>query len=119
MDKYDLTGLTQVDGFIGAALVDAESGMLLGATPNSVLDLEVAAAGNTDVVRAKRRVAKQLGVAGDIEDVLITLDEQYHLIRPLAKNPELFFYLALNRKQANLAMARRSLKDFEAEGIAA
>lgn len=90
-------------GFLGAALVDHESGMALGTVGNG-LNLEVAAAGNTEVVRAKLRVMDQLGLDGGIEDILITLTEQLHLIRPVGKT--LFLYIAIDRKQGNLGMAR-------------
>jgi hypothetical protein len=80
-----------------------------GGSPD--LNLEVAAAGNTEVVRAKMATMRQLGIKEDIEDILMTLGGQYHMIRPVRsqKGKGLFLYLALNKAQANLAMARRQL----------
>ena len=73
-----------VEGSLGVALVDVASGMALGTLGGSSdLDLAVAAAGNTDMVRAKLRVMEMLGVTGGIEDILSTLTTQYHLVRPL------------------------------------
>lgn len=94
---------SDITGFLGGALVDHESGMALG-TVGGGLNLEVAAAGNTEVVRAKLRVMEQLGIDGGIEDILITLTGQLHLIRPIGKT--LFLYIAIDRKQGNLGMAR-------------
>lgn len=115
--KDGLAKLNQIDGFIGAALVDSESGMLLGQEGGGGLNLEVAAAGNTEVVRAKRKTMNNLGLKDAIEDVLISLSKQYHLIRPLRSRPTLFFYVALDRQRANLAMARITLADVEKDLI--
>jgi hypothetical protein len=104
-----------VDGALGAALVDYESGMTLGTAGGSrTLNLEIAAAGNTDVVRAETRALQALGVQDEVEDILITLDRQYHLIRVLARGGHrLFLYLALDRPRANLALARHRLRSIE------
>ncbi|WP_030897359.1 hypothetical protein [Streptomyces sp. NRRL F-5126] len=109
--------LTTIDGAIGAALVDYTSGMALGTVGGGKdLDLTVAAAGNTDVVRAKVRTLELLGLKDEIEDILITLGGQYHMIRLLKGrgNNGLFLYLALDRTRANLAMARHQLSGIEA-----
>ncbi|GAA4473879.1 hypothetical protein [Phytohabitans houttuyneae] len=106
-----------IEGAIGVALVDYTSGMTLGVAGGSAdLDLSVAAAGNTDVVRAQVRAMELVGLGENIEDILITLDTQYHLIRPVTTRggQGLFLYLALNRKRANLGMARHQLRQIEA-----
>jgi len=114
MAKPTLNGLTGIDGFVAAALVDSSSGLSL-ATAGGGMDLELAAAGNTEVVRAKRKVAAALKLNDTIEDILITLGKQYHMIRPLEKNPDIFIYLVLDRSRSNLALARHTLKAFEQE----
>ncbi|MFE9308959.1 hypothetical protein ACFYM5_14830 [Streptomyces sp. NPDC006706] len=99
-----------------AAGPSVESGMSLGALGGGHgLDLEVAAAGNTEVVRAKTRTLATLGMNDSIEDILVTLGEQYHLIRPLnSSDGSLFLYLAFDRSRGNPALARHSLKRIEA-----
>lgn len=110
--KQTLEELLTVDGSMCAAVVDYSSGMMLGSA-GSGLDLEIAAAGNTEVVRAKMKAAKALGLKDGIEDILITLSTQYHLIRPSARNEGVFIYFVLDKQRSNLAMARRKLQDVD------
>ncbi|MCQ9136060.1 MULTISPECIES: hypothetical protein [Streptomyces] len=110
--------MTAVEGALGVAVVDYTSGMALGTLGGGKdLDLNIAAAGNTDVIRAKVRTMEHLGLKGEIEDILITLATQYHLIRLLKgrTGSGLFIYLVLDRGRSNLAMARHQLKRIEAE----
>jgi len=111
--KESLPKLMEIDGVIGCCIVDSNSGMMLGAAGGGSISLEVAAAGNTEVVRSKRKTMKALNMNDQIEDMLITLGRQYHLIRPLASNDALFIYLVLDKQKANLAMARHQLAVIE------
>ena len=110
--RQSLEDLLTVDGAMCAAVVDSNSGMMLGSQGSGV-DLEVAAAGNTEVVRSKMKVMRQLGLNDVIDDILITLGKQYHLIRPLARKEGVFMYFVLDKGKSNLALARRKLADVE------
>ena len=114
MSKLNLEGLNQIAGFVGVALVDYESGMLLGEA-GSGMDMEVAAAGNTEVIRAKMKTAAALKLNDTIEDILISLGKAYHIMRPVASKPGLFFYVVLDRNKSNLALARRKVLDVESQ----
>ena len=114
-----LKAIISIPGAIGAAVVDAGSGMTLGVAGGSpAFDPAIAAAGSTDVIRAKMRTVEMLNLAEGIEDILITLDSQYHLIRPLTSRAGkgLFLYVALSRSHSNLALARHQLRQIE-EGL--
>ncbi|WP_029088387.1 hypothetical protein [Brevibacterium album] len=104
--------LLSIDGSNGAAIVDIASGMALATGGNPAFDLDVAAAGNSNVVRAKLNTMRDLGVSTPIEDIMITLGDQYHLINVLASDSTegLFIYLVLDKEKANLALARHKLK---------
>lgn len=107
-----LNELMSIDGAQAVALVDYNSGMLLGEA-GSGMDMEVAAAGNTEVIRAKMKTAASLNLNDTIEDILISLGKAYHIMRPVAAKPGLFFYVVLDRTKSNLALARRKVLDVE------
>ena len=112
--KTSLDSLMSIDGVKCVSLVDSSSGMVLGESGSGV-DMELAAAGNSEVVKAKNETMKSLGLKGEIEDILITLENQYHIIRPMVTQKGLFLYIVLDKAKSNLALARRKVQNVEEE----
>lgn len=110
--RQTLDELMTCDGAMCCAVVDSESGMMLGSA-GAGLDLEVAAAANTEVIRAKLKAMRQLGLNDVIDDVLITLGRQYHLLRPSSRKEGTFIYFVLDKTRSNLALARRKMQDVD------
>ncbi|MEM7675026.1 MAG: hypothetical protein AAF449_03385 [Myxococcota bacterium] len=109
-----LSKLAELDGYIAAALVSVDSGMVVSKhIAMSGFNIDLAAAANADVVKAKIKAVSALGLKDQIEDILITLGKQYHLIRPMRTRSNYFFYLSLNKQAGNLALARFQLEDIE------
>lgn len=109
-----LAEIMTIDGALCTSLVDANSGMVLGEEGKGV-DMELAAAGNSEVVKAKLKTMESLGLGEKIEDILITLGSQYHIIRPVAGQDGLFLYVVLDKAKSNLALARRKCQNVEAD----
>ncbi len=96
--ERDLTGL------VGAAMVSRSTGVTVRA-PLSSARMDAAAAGNIELLRTKMRLLEQLDLGGSLEDILITLEHWFCVIRPL--DDDRFLYVIVDRAQGNLAMARR------------
>ena len=106
---------TNVSGFIAVAVTEIKTGMSytsLTVDPN--FDPELASACNLEVVKAKMNVIKLLGLNQTIEDIMITLSTQIHIIS-LSANGEYFTYLAVDSSKANLGMTRSLLKKYSKE----
>ena len=112
--KDGLARILDLEGCLACCIVDSNSGMILGSAGAGV-DIELAAAGNTDVLRAERKTLKLLGLRDGIEDILVTMGKQYHVFRPLTQNDALFVYVVLDRHQGNLALARHRVGEIEKE----
>lgn len=98
-----------VNGVIAAAIVDLESGMTLAAKTNrGDFDLAVASAYNSELVKQKMKIMKTLNLKSTLEDMLLTLTDQYHLIRFLPGG-NAFLYLATERATTNLAIVRNAV----------
>lgn len=100
-----LAKLLSFDGAMCVAVVDSETGMILG-NAGSGVDIDLAAAGASVILRARLASAKALGGEEHIEDVLISLTSQVQIIHPLPKNPSIFTYLIGDKAKSSLAMAR-------------
>ena len=107
-----LDELMKLDGAVCGAVIDYNSGTTLGSF-GSGIDLEVAAAGHTEMVRAQMKTVCALGLCDTLDDILITLHSQYHIIRPSAHAKGVFVYFVIDTKVGNLAMARRKVANAE------
>jgi len=98
-----------VNGVIATAVVDLESGMTLAAKTNrSDFDLAVASAYNSELVKQKMKIMRALNLKASLEDMLITLSDQFHLIKFLPGGSS-FVYLAADRSGTNLAILRNAV----------
>lgn len=96
---------TELPGFMAASLVDVESGMTLGLKSNRPdFDLAAASAYNSEMVKQKLKIMKALNLKTNLEDMLLTLGDQIHMIKIV--NPGTFIYLAVDRSMSNLAIVR-------------
>lgn len=98
-----------IDGVVAAAIVDLESGMTLAAKSNRAdFDLAVASAYNSELVKQKLKIMRTLNLKSTLEDMLLTLSDQFHLIRFLPGGTA-FLYLAADRDGTNLAILRNAV----------
>ena len=98
-----------VGGVIAAAAVDLESGMTLAAKTNRAdFDLSVASAYNSELVKQKMKIMQALNIKASLEDMLLTLTDQLHLIKILP-NGGGFLYVAADRGATNLAILRSAV----------
>ena len=100
---------SEVPGFIACSLVDIDSGMTLAvksARPD--FDLSAASASNTEIVKQKQKTIRALGLKSQLEDMLLTLSDQLHLIKLVGQTS--FVYLAAERGTTNLAIMRNSVQ---------
>ncbi len=109
----NLSRLERADGFLGAALFDIEANACVASVDRGARDVERAVMGHADLVEAKRRTIFNLKLDDELEDIVISLGREYHLLRLCRRRPKLFFFLTLDRAKANLAMARYLLSDVE------
>lgn len=100
-----LEKLLSFDGAMCVAVVDSETGMILGKA-GSGIDIDLAASGASVILRARLASIKALGGDETIDDVLISLSSQVQIIHPLPRNPTIFTYLIGDKAKSSLAMAR-------------
>lgn len=114
----NLSRLEHVSGFLGAALYDIDAQVCLASVDGDVRAQVTTAVGHhADMVLAKRRTLSNLQLDDEIEDIVISLGREYHLLRLCRRQPRLFFFLSLDRSKANLAMARYVLSDVERDMV--
>lgn len=95
-------------GFIGASLVDLDSGMTLAVkAARNDFDVTAASAYNSELVKQNLKIMRTLGLTSTMEDIQITLSDQIHVMKLIG--PNTFLYLLVDRKQSNIAIVRNAV----------
>ncbi|CAM3663025.1 hypothetical protein [Flavobacterium chungbukense] len=102
-----------VNGFIAVSVTEVETGMsYCSLTVKPDFDPELASAYNLEVVKAKLNAIRALGLEQKINDILITLTDQIHII-DLSEDGRYFIYLAVDSTKANLGLTRATLSKYK------
>ncbi len=104
-----------VPGYMAVAVTEIKSG--ISYYSNSAIadfDPELASAFNLEVVKVKLNAINALGLNETIDDIMITLPSQIHII-DVADNNEYFIYLAVDSTKANLGMTKALLNKYKKE----
>jgi len=113
LDQFKEDIQKNVPGFIAVSVTEIASGVCyVSLSDSDKFDPEVASAFNLEVAKAKMKAIEALGLTATIQDILITLDKQIHII-DMAENGEYFIYLAVDSDKANLGMTRALLKKYK------
>lgn len=105
----------EIDGAVGAALIDYASGACLGVRGGGKIDMELAGAAITEVIRSKKRIIDNLGLEESIDEIIVTLAGQYHLIQAFDQHDDIFSYLILDKERSSLPLARTHLRSIDQE----
>jgi CheY-like chemotaxis protein len=116
--RHHFDRLEQVDGFVAAALFDLEADSCVHSiSRRPELPIEASAKGHGELVAAKRATIARLNLSDELEDIVISLGREYHLLRLCRRQPQRFYFLTLDRQHANLAMARYVLSEVERDTV--
>lgn len=61
------------------------------------------------------KMLKKLDADSHVEDILITLTDQTHIMHIISAHPELCLYIALDAKKSNIALSRTKVKEMGEE----
>lgn len=99
----------EIDGFVGAAFIDAETGHSLAV--HCVLPeypLSSVSAHSSELVKQKRRALKAAGGADDLEEILATTRERFHLYKLVGA--DILLHVTAAREETTLALLKSTVQ---------
>lgn len=104
-----------IPGFVAVSVTDVQSGQAFDSyTADPNFDPNLASAYNLEVVKAKLKAIKALGLKEEIKDITITLSSQVHIIN-IAPSGAYFIYLAVDSEHANLGITKTLLNKYKVD----
>jgi len=98
-----LKPLSEVRSSLGYALVDRDTGPIVGAEAVSDgFDVDLAACGAISLLKRKEEVLEMMGLDEVIERIVINVGGQHHIIQPVSSWDGLVIFFAIDAKQGHL-----------------
>ena len=113
--KEKFKTIMDLDGIIAAAIVDVNLGMPIIQESKNNINLDSYCAYMVEVVKSHKNFLSQLKINDKIEDIVINLDNNYHIVTFILKQDNLFIYVILDKNGSNLGMTRLVLMKIEEE----
>jgi len=112
---HALDAMLLVDGLMGCAVVDTATGLVVThkVRDEHPVDIELAAAACTQVLRVHDRHARDMGLSDAVHEIMTSTPTRHHLIRSLSRHAGLFLFALLDKQRSNLALARYKLMEAE------
>ncbi|AXO81587.1 hypothetical protein DZC78_14720 [Olleya aquimaris] len=102
-----------VSGYLAVTVTEIKSGISYYSDSISPdFDPELAAAFNLEVVKAKLKAIEVLNLDQSIDDILINITGQIHII-DISDDNKYFIYLAVDSTKSNLGMTKSLLNKYK------
>lgn len=100
---------TELSGTIGISVVEIATGMSVSSlSKRAGFDLGVAAAYNAEVVKQKQKAITALKLKSELEEFVITFNDQIHVIRFISKTHILYY---AGESTSNMGLVRTVIKN--------
>jgi len=102
-----------IQGYKAMAIGDIQSGETLFAESiDPAFDIELAAACNLEVIKAKLKAIDTLELDDSIDNIVINLEKDIHII-DITKSKHYFIYLALDAKKSTIGLVKGLLNKYK------
>lgn len=107
----------EVDGFLGAAFIDLDTGQSLVAhSVRPGFDPSLVSAAGHAAILAQQKLMASLGDESVLEDVLVTSSLHVYIYQPIS--PLVFLYVAADLDETNPALVRSAVKRYSKQHLA-
>ena len=104
-----------IQGYKAMAICDINSGeTLFSESLDSAFDIELAAACNLEVIKAKLKAIDTLDLDDAIDKITIELEKDLHII-DITKSKHYFIYLALSKEGSSLGLIKGLLNKYKGQ----
>lgn len=114
IDAFKQNVKSNIDGFIAMSITEIKSGISYTSESVNDFDTESVSSFNLEVVNAKLNAIDALGLKKGINDITITLNNQFHILN-VAPRKDYFVYLAVDSEKGNLGVAKSLLNKYKQE----